>query len=289
MKLQMKFNLILFAVLLIGVVGTSWFSYTILQKNAQNEILNQANLLMESALAVRKYTVEQVKPNLASGDFFLPQSVPAFGATEVFKTVQEKYPEFSYKEATLNPTNPRDQAIGWEVDIVEAFRSDPTGTKEIVGTRKEGGAHSLYMARPIAITNPACLACHSRPQNAPPAMIAKYGDKNGFGWQLNEIVGAQIVTVPMNVPIAKANKAFYISVASLVGVFIFILIIMNIMMRIIIIKPIKEMSQMADDVSMGKPQVKEFIPKGNDEVEVLGVSFNRMRRSLEKAMKMLKR
>jgi protein-histidine pros-kinase len=37
-------------------------------------------------------------------------------------------------------------------------------------------------------------------------MIAIYGTNNGFGWKENEIVGAQIVSVPMSVPLGLQSR-----------------------------------------------------------------------------------
>jgi hypothetical protein len=76
------------------------------------------------------------------------------------------------------------------------------------------------VARPLRITNPACLQCHSSVEAAPKTMVAKYGPANGFGWQLNEVVGAQIVSVPMDVPLARAERSFNVFIGSLVGVFV---------------------------------------------------------------------
>jgi len=43
----------------------------------------------------------------------------------------------------------------------------------------------------------------------------------------------------------------------------------------------------ADEVSMGKFEAEEFEVKGSDEISGLGRSFNRMRTSLNSALKML--
>ena len=37
-------------------------------------------------------------------------------------------------------------------------------------------------------------------------MLDLYGIANGFGWKMNEIIGAQIVSVPMTVPIAARER-----------------------------------------------------------------------------------
>ena len=59
---------------------------------------------------------------------FLPQAVPNYAATEQFNELRKKYPDYGYKEATLNPTNPRDRAVEWEAELVNQFRNDAAKT-----------------------------------------------------------------------------------------------------------------------------------------------------------------
>jgi protein-histidine pros-kinase len=91
----------------------------------------------------------------------------------------------------------------------------------------------------------------------------------------------------MSVTIKKAQDASILFVGTLAGVFIFIMIVMNIMLGKIVIKPINRMANIADQVSLGDLAAPEFKHDAKDEVTVLAESFSRMRRSLEKAMKML--
>ena len=288
MKLTLKFNLVLILVFSIGLAITALLSWNILQTNAKNEVTERAGLMMESALAVRGYTVSEIRPllRLQMKKVFVSQSVPAYAATQTFNKLREKHPEYAYKEATLNPSNPRNRAVDWEADIVHDFRNNPDH-KELIGVRKTPTGDSLYLARPMQIKNPGCLTCHSTVEAAPKTLLAKYGDSNGFGWKLNEIVGARIVSVPMAVPLQKAREAFETFMISLVAVFVVIIIIINIMLRYIVIGPVTEMSKIADQVSKGNMNAAEFSERGKDEIGVLAASFNRMRRSLEKAMIML--
>jgi protein-histidine pros-kinase len=212
--------------------------------------------------------------------------VPAYAATETLNQVRKKYPDYSYKEATLNPTNPRDRAVEWETDVVNAFRNRAE-LKELTGERSTPTGPALYVARPIQISNPACLACHSVPDAAPPSMLKLYGRNNGFGWKHNEIIGAQVVSVPMALPIENANRAFYAFMFSLAAVFIAVFAALNGMLSWIIIRPIASMSAAADKVSVGDFTIPEFSEQGKDEVSVLAASFNRMRRSLQQAMKLI--
>jgi len=288
MKLTLKFNLVLILVFSIGLAITALLSWNILQTNAKNEVTERAGLMMESALAVRGYTVSEIRPllRLQMKKVFVSQSVPAYAATQTFNKLREKHPEYAYKEATLNPSNPRNRAVDWEADIVHDFRNNPDH-KELIGVRKTPTGDSLYLARPMQIKDPGCLTCHSTVEAAPKTLLAKYGDSNGFGWKLNEIVGARIVSVPMAVPLQKAREAFETFMISLVAVFVVIIIIINIMLRYIVIGPVTEMSKIADQVSKGNMNAAEFSERGKDEIGVLAASFNRMRRSLEKAMIML--
>lgn len=290
MGLRLKFNLVLVVVFLAGFAAAGFVSRELLQDNAREEVLRNARLMMETALSVRTYTVEQIKPHLDQQlqDVFLPQTVPAYAATETINQIQKKYRNYGYKEATLNPTNPRDRATDWEADLVQKFRQR-SDTQEIVAERTGGTGRVLYIAKPIQITNAACLQCHSVPAAAPASMLKIYGEANGFGWKHNEIIGAQVVTVPMDVPILNADRAFKTFMVSLAVVFGVVFVVLNLMLSWLIVRPIRQMSQAADKVSTGDFDVPEFSDGGKDEMSVLGNSFNRMRRSLEKAMQMIER
>jgi protein-histidine pros-kinase len=127
MGLRLKFNLVLLAVFGLGLLASGYLSYTLLERNARDEVSRNAGLMMETALAIRGYTIEQVRPHLELQlmRVFLPQSVPAYAATEMFNALRKKYPDYTYKEATINPTNPRNRAGDWENDVVRIFRDKP--------------------------------------------------------------------------------------------------------------------------------------------------------------------
>ena len=290
MGLRLKFNVVLVLVFGAGIGVSAWVSHRLLQDNAKEEVLRNAGLMMEAALAIRGYTVSQVKPRIEHhlADEFMPQSVPAYAAAETFKTLRKKYPDFSYKEATLNPTNPANRTVEWESDIVNHFRNAGVSSGEINGERDTPAGRMLYIARPIQIKDPACLACHSVPAAAPASMIKLYGESNGFGWKHMEVIGAQVVSVPMTLPIHNANEAFKVFMGSLAAIFVVTFIVLNLMLSVMIIRPISRMSASADKISTGDFNVPEF-HAGKDEIGVLGTSFNRMRRSLAKALKLIER
>ena len=288
MKLIWKFNLVLLAIFLVGFVIIGTVSYLVLQSNARAEILDNARVMMESALSSRSYTNTQIKPLLETQlkYTFLPQSVPAYAATEQFNDLRKTYADYSYKEATLNPTNPRDRATDWEADVVNKFRNDPAKV-ELVGERDTPTGRSLYLARPITIKDAACLACHTTAAQAPKTMVELYGQSNGFGWKLNETIGAQIVSVPSALPIQRANHTFRVFMLMLAVVFAIAFVLLNVMMHTIVIKRVKHLSKLADDVSLGQSESAEFTTKSKDEIGVLTQALSRMNKSLVQAIKML--
>ena len=275
------------AVFAIGLGVTSFVSYELLHRNAREEVLRNAGVMMEAALSMRGYTVGRVRPLLPNDpDKFLPESVPAFAATEIMGLLRQKYPDYAYKEAALNPTNPRNRAVDWENDILNGFRNG-SAVKEVSGVRETPTGQSLYLARPLQIKDEACLSCHSTPEAAPASMLKLYGSTNGFGWKHNEVIATQIVSVPMDLPIRNANHAFVTFMSSLAVVFAVLFVLLNVMLTFFIVHPITELSHAADMISKGKLNLPDFSDKGSDEVSQLGQAFNRMRRSLEKAIKLI--
>lgn len=288
MNLRFKFNLVLIGIFALGTALVLLISRQQFLRDAEENVTRQSSLIMETALAVRGYTSTRIKPHLDPKlvDVFLPETVPAFAATETINLLRKKYPDYGYKEAALNPTNPRDLAHEWEAAIIRRFRDDAAST-EVVGERYGQNGLQWYVARPIRITNAACLNCHSTPTAAPASLIQAYGHQNGFGWKLNEVIGAQIVTVPMTVPLAQADAAFRTFVFSIVGVLALTLIVLNVMLSRLIIRPVTAVAKAAEAISLGRSDVAEFSEKGHDEVADLRRSFNRMRRSLIVAMSMI--
>ena len=288
MKLLLKINLVMVVVFLAGLAAAYTVADRLLQQNARAEIQDAARIMMESALAVRAYTVSQIKPLLDTQMRykFLPQTVPSYSATEYFNILRKTFPEFAYKEATLNPTNLRDRAVDWEVDVVNHFREN-ADAKEVMGERDTPTGRTLYLARPLRIADEKCLACHSSVSAAPQTMLDMYGTANGFGWQLKDVIGAQVVSVPYDLPLKRAHAALQNFVYLLVALFVFLFLALNLLLVLLVVRPVRRLAGIADEVSKGNMEAPDFPSTGGDEISTLGTSFNRMRRSLVEAMNML--
>jgi len=289
MKLLTRFTLIFLVVFGAGLALCGVVAYRFLRQDATDQVVEQARLMMQTMLAARTYTTKQVGPLLAGTQeherAFLPQTVPAYAATESFNYLRQTYPDYDYKEATLNPTNLRDRAVDWEADVIKTFRDHPKQA-ELIGQRDTPTGRSLFLARPISADLP-CLQCHDRARSAPPAMIRHYGSANGFGWKLGDIVTAQIVSVPMAIPIQMADTGFRDVMFSLAGIFLATLVLLDVLLYFTVVRPMGRLSSLADQVSLGNFSAPELPAAGGSEIAMLAGSFNRMRRSLERALKML--
>ena len=296
MKL-LKFNLLFIPILVLCLGAVGYTARKLILEDARQHVIQNARIMMETALSSRTYTTKQVAPLLQQKNFkletvvaefrktieempksfdpnapndvhgsakrgfalgqqralaelqqflesvkgrpdelldteFHPQSVPAFAATQIFGYLREKFPDYFYKEATLNPTNPRNHATDWEADLVNQFRAGSLQT-EFIGNRETPTGPSLFLARAIKVNNVSCLECHSTPDKAPPEMIRLYGTANGFSWKLDDVIGAQIVSVPMSLPVAMAEGAFRTLVVWLGGAFGGILLFANVAVAIV--------------------------------------------------------
>jgi HAMP domain-containing protein len=287
MSLLLRINAALGAVFLLAAALAGYVCWTMLEANAQREVLAEAGLMMDSAAAVRSYTAKEILPLISAGmkEAFPPQSVPSYAATQNFLHFHEHHPDYAYKEATLNPTNPRDRAAEWEGDIIQRFRNDAQ-TEQVVGVRDTPMGKSLYLARPIR-AKPECLVCHSIPSAAPQSLIARYGGDNGFGWQPNEVVAAQVVSVPFASATANADKEFRAFMILLVSVFAAAFVVVNILLYRLLVRPVRRIALVADQVSQGDMSAPDFPQGGATEIASVTRSFERMRKSLEKALRLL--
>jgi Protein of unknown function (DUF3365) len=259
------FNAAFIPILVLALGVTAYFVQQEFRQLAEQQVLENANLMMETAKASRVYTTEQIEPVLTHEEArvaqgvkdlndvlntqipqalqqavsglpnprerqtlqilseqivqnvkqqprsvpepeFAAQSIPFYAATEAFNYFRKRYPDYSYKEAALNPTNPRDRTAEWEADIVNIFNKTPTKT-DLVGYRETPEGPSLYYSAPIRVDSQSCLSCHSSAEDAPREMTKVYGKNNGFGWKINDIIGAQIVSVPARLVNQSADAA----------------------------------------------------------------------------------
>ena len=288
MGLRIKFNLIMSVALLGGLVVALLFANTLSGNLARRRTLAEAAVMMAGVEASIDYTDTQVSPLLlsAGGPQFLPQSIPFFAAQQVFQKLSAAIPGYTFRQPVTNPTNPSDRPSAWEAQVINTFVTHPE-TPSLVEEHDTADGKVLSYAKPVRVDNESCLVCHSTPEAAPPAMLDTYGRTNGFGWKLHSTVGAQIVSVPEAAATTEARRTLLLIMTGLCAVFLVMVTLVNLVLHFSIILPIGRVSRLADEVSLGGNVETELDDTGNDEIASLARSFNRMRRSLTAALRML--
>lgn len=291
LALAQKLTILLLVIFLGGITFSGIALANILNYKAQNEITSNALLLLRTLNSVRSYTNTEVTPHLQAslGDQgFLPQTVPAYSSRKVFDSLRKdhsSYQDFLYKEAMLNPTNPQDKADSFEKEIIQNFALDKN-IQQTSGFRSFQGEKYFYVARPLAINDASCLRCHSTPEVAPKEMINIYGDQNGMGWKLNEVLGTQIVSVPTNEVLQKTRQSLILVMGIVTVIFAIAIYMANFWLKRYVVQPIKRVVRVAEAVSTGDMEA-DFEKVSNDEVGSLVEAFTRMKLSLVMAIRRL--
>lgn len=150
-----------------------------------------------------------------------------------------------------------DARAGLELDSM--FRLQISKVGEVMGEATEGNSLVYFAARNLQAV----------PEQGQPERI-------------------RLVTVNLDLPLLAAKNSLYVFMSSLGTVFFVVFLGLNLMLDRMIVRPVAGMSKMANAISIGDFSIPEFSVDSNDEIGVLSVAFNRMRRSTEEAIKLLK-
>ncbi len=266
LKLGTQFTLLLTLIFIGGIIVSGITLSGAMQRKAEDEVTTKAEILTQAINSVRSYTSEHVVPllhnQLETSPTFINEIVPSFTARKVFENFrdQPEYRNFSYKEAALNPTNPKDKADPFETDLVKQFRQQPDLTK-LSGYRNIAGVQQFFTARPLVVNNASCLQCHSHPSVAPKTLVASFGAESGFGWQLNDIVAAQTIYVPSEEVFAKGHQYLALTMGIFISIFAAVVLLINGLLKRRVIHPIKQLTAIARKIKTGTmtaEQVSEF-------------------------------
>jgi len=151
--------------------------------------------------------------------------------------------------------NVRFQAKIWQQEIIDSFISHPS--KNIYkGMKSDENGEFQILSQSIKDSN-------------------------------NSVIGAKYIIIYKNQFLENVNRDLNQFIVILAVIFILLLIVINVLIQFLIIKPIKTISRQASDISRGNKVVDELSVSGNDEISELSHSFNRITRSLKAAMKLI--
>ncbi|MGD1861376.1 MAG: DUF3365 domain-containing protein [Leptolyngbyaceae cyanobacterium] len=270
-----KFSLLLALVWLIGGSITIATLAHHLNRQAEQTVRERAEIVLTAMQSARNYTQSNIQPlvpahlndQMAIDGEFIREVIPNFAARSIFADFKDQDPNFqaySYKEAAINPTNPIDQADAFEAQLftqLQPLTTEPLDKRS--GYRVLNGTQCFYLAQPLLMTDASCLECHGNPCNAPQPLLDMYGDRNGFGWNLNEIVATQMVYVPADMIFARGRQNLFTVAKTFLSIFGALFITINLLLLRTVIRPLKVLTATAKQISTCPIQSRQTVPKAD--------------------------
>jgi protein-histidine pros-kinase len=290
MRIETRFAWIIGFCFCLSVSVAGYISYTLEFRQAQDDIKLKADMLLETALAVRAYTADEVAPALrvTQDSSFHAAQVPSFAAQNIMLRLAKQFPGYVYRESALNPTNQNDRASDWEVGLWRSFQADGK-LAELAGETGNGHDQRFYLARPIRMGSPACLQCHSTAAAAPATMVAKYGPTNGFGWKMGDVVGLQLMTVPTAPARSTALRSVLAMIGSLTSMFVLSAAVFLLLLRRHVTTPLESLTRAAHAASLNEHSDGAVLAPVGGQFGDLEQAITRLRTSVDRALRLFER
>ncbi len=291
MSIKTKLNLILLTLGIVSSILIAVLNYVDARNRIYEEAYNRAEVINSFALAARTYTVKTMRPlaiQIAGADKFHPEIMGGFFvARAIADTFAKAQPGYTFKQATLDPVNSANKADALETDIIRTFNSNP-GSKITKGIVKKGGSSYFYLARPVAAKK-NCLKCHGDPDLAPAGRKSRYPGPGGYNYKENSIIAAFITYVPVNKALSQVKIiALKTAVIGIISILLILAVLWFVLGRMVT-KPVLKLTELANTISRGKGLHNKLEPPTDNEIGELYKSFDRMRKSVVRLIKMVKK
>lgn len=261
LNLKNKFNLLLLLVFLGGIYLSSFGLSRILYQQAEHKLTDEGQILMQMIEEIKYYTsvnLLELYQQKEKQEEFRVSFVPAYAAREIFANFKDmdKFQKYKYKEATINPTNLKDQPDAFEKQLIDSFAED-RDLKVRSGYTNKAKDKFYYISRPLTIRDSSCLQCHSSPDKAPKKMIELYGDKNGFNWKINQLTSAQTIYIPANNINLDVRQGMFKFMPIFIGIFAILILSINRLLQYTVIKPINQLTRAANQLTFNNSNINE--------------------------------
>ncbi len=246
-------------------------------RHVEEMTAKQAAIALAFDLAIREYVKESIRPEMEQrigpDEFVLEAMSTSFVARSVVDKVREQFPDYLLRFPSENPRNPINMASVREKELLAHFREDPTVTRWN-GRLNIDGVEYYAQASAMRIEE-NCLRCHGRPDEAPQALLDRYGAVGGFNHRVGDLAGMDMVAIPMDRVQASlaahfTNELLATSVwlaalfTSIFGAF-----------ALIVGRRLKAITGRFEEAASREPVAIEPLPEtGNDEIAVLAAGYN---------------
>lgn len=213
-----RFAITVIIIYIVSLPVISAITYFILKQNAISYAYNIARLYLTTFEATRHYVGDELRPallkELPPGKFILEGMSRSYVAGSITRRVLQELPGYSFKNASLNPRNPKNKADDFETRLITEFRNNKE-MKEWKGLIERQGHHYYVLARAGSPIKESCLYCHGDPATAPEEIIKRYGTAAGFNMKVGDVVDTLVAYIPIHIPLMSARR----TVAIFIGIY----------------------------------------------------------------------
>ncbi len=209
LSVRTRFKLGTGLILFVFCVCGSVLVYRYGKNNLKEAAYKETELYIATAEATRTYVKEVLRPKmweiLPEDHFIVEAMSTSFVGRDIMTRLHGRFKNFRYKRASMRPMNPANQADVLELEMIAKFNADPSVSEWNGIIEREG--HAYYSRFRGIFVEAECMRCHGQAQDAPPAIIDRYGaDAKGYGYQLGEAVAADTIYIPVDFYFAKLKR-----------------------------------------------------------------------------------
>ncbi|WP_419784881.1 c-type heme family protein [Pseudodesulfovibrio sp.] len=236
-SLQSKFFTGLFLLMAGLVAFYSVGLHVHLNRLMEGEAREKASLILASVEAVQRYVRGTLRPvmyeNLLPDHFVLEAMSTSYVTRAVMSDPNLKHENFEYRRVAEGARNPHSEATPLEREFIERFKADPklTHLEEFRDVKGERSFVTVYAQR----YDSSCMHCHGEPSSAPKELIERYGVTRGFGKNIGELAGIDMVRIKVERDVGGIRDAI-ISFAMLfaLGILVQFLVIQGFFYRLVV-------------------------------------------------------
>ncbi|GAB6036360.1 DUF3365 domain-containing protein [Fundidesulfovibrio butyratiphilus] len=205
--LQTKFLLWLAAIMvLVGLISISLLRLH-LRAMLEEDVRGKARLILSNVDALEGFMDQALQPAMCevlAGERFMRESMHM--SRTVMVPGEPEKEQFHYRRAGFGALAGASGSSPQEKQLENRFAENPTAQLEEFFTRQHG-EETYVAARPLR-ARPGCLRCHGGPDQASADLRERMGDQwAGFGWKEGQLVGAQVVSLPLRGSLSRIHEA----------------------------------------------------------------------------------
>lgn len=274
----------------------------IIYRDQQNETLDcaqeKAFMMLDQNIAIHTYYSKELKPGLFKlieplgiKDYFEPSWMSSTYAIRQIEGYSEllRKEGYYYKECAINARSPMNEADDFEREFIQRLNKEPELMKWS-GNRKFDGKDFFVLLQRGETMEESCLRCHSTPDRAPGDMVARYGAERSFNRDVDEVVSAISIRIPISQAKAAAIRYSFGLIVLVLSVLAAIFAVHYLLNNSLLIGPLNRIQEKVCDITNNTDRLGEKIPlpKGR-ELQELVLNFNQMSVSLRNSHDNLER